>query len=289
MPIKQSELVLNADGSIYHLNLLPEDISDTLLLVGDPNRVPRISQHFDTLEVQKSRREFNTHTGTLKGKRITALSTGIGTDNIDIVINELDALANIDFNTREIRSEFRQLKLIRVGTSGSIQGDIPVNKMVGSRYAIGFDNVIHYYSHSDIRETAIEEAFHASISWPKPFSDPYIIQADSDLVSLFQDERLLPGFTATNVGFYGPQGRHLRMLPNIPDLITQLRDFVYGDLRITNLEMETAAIYALGALLGHKAYALNCILANRNTGEFSGSPAAAVDALIAFTLEKLTA
>jgi len=289
MPIDRSELVLNADGSIYHLNLLPEDIADTLLLVGDPNRVARISQHFDTLDVQKSRREFVTHTGMLNGKRLTALSTGIGTDNIDIVLNELDALVNIDFKTREIRSQLRQLNLIRVGTSGSIQEDIPVDGIVGSRYAIGFDSVIHYYQHSNIRETAIEDAFLRSISWPKTFSDPYIVQADLNLASLFQDDRLLPGFTGTNVGFYGPQGRHLRLDPSIPDINSLLHDFAYKDMRITNLEMETAAIYALATMLGHRAYSLNCILANRATGEFSTSPAKAVDNLITFTLEKLTA
>ena len=287
MPIRSSELVLNADGSIYHLNLLPEDIAETVLLVGDPNRVARISRSFDTLEVDKSRREFVAHTGTLRGRRISALSTGIGTDNIDIVMNELDALVNIDFRTREIKSETKQLKLVRIGTSGSIREDIPVNTMVGSRYAIGFDNVLHYYKNSHIRKTEIENAFHASIAWPAAFSDPYIVEADADLIALFEDDRLLPGFTGTNVGFYGPQGRQLRLDASIPDLNTLLRDFTYGELRITNFEMESSAIYALAALLGHKAYSLNCILANRVTGEFSKSPAAAVDSLIAFALEKL--
>ena len=287
MPIQASELVLNADGSIYHLNLLPEDIADTVLLVGDQNRVARISQYFDTLEVTKSRREFITHTGTLRGKRLTALSTGIGTDNIDIVLNELDALANIDFKTREIKSDIKQLNLIRVGTSGSIQEDIPVNAIVGSEYAIGFDNVVHYYRQTNIRETEIESAFRAAVPWPEAFSDPYIVKAHPDLVSVFEDERLRPGFTGTNVGFYGPQGRQLRLNTQIADLNKQLKDFRFGELRITNLEMETAAIFALSALLGHRAYSLNCILANRFTGEFAENPAEAVDALIAFTLEKL--
>jgi len=289
MPIPSSELVLNADGSIYHLNLLPEDIADTLLLVGDPDRVARISRHFDRLEVKKSRREFVTHTGIRSGKRITALSTGIGADNIDIVMNELDALVNIDFKTREIRPEFHPLNIIRVGTSGSIQEQIPVDALVGSHFAIGFDNVLHYYQHANIRETAVENAFHDQIDWPESFSDPYVIRAHPDLVDLFKDPRLVPGFTGTNVGFYGPQGRELRMAPRIRDLNTKLSDFEYDQLRITNLEMETSAIYGLAALLGHKAYSLNCILANRVTGAFSESPAAAVDSLIDFTLEKLTA
>ena len=287
MPIQPSELVLNADGSIYHLNLLPEDIADTILLVGDQNRVARISQHFDSLEVTKSRREFITHTGTLRGKRITALSTGIGTDNIDIVLNELDALVNIDLKTREIKSELSHLNLIRVGTSGSIQKDIAVNALVGSHYAIGFDNVIHYYDHADIRETDLEDSFQAAIPWPESFSDPYIVKGHPDLVALFEDARLVPGFTGTNVGFYGPQGRKLRLSTRIPDLNDRLQRFNHGDLRITNLEMETAAIFALASLLGHKAYSLNCILANRVTSEFAESPAAAVDNLIDFTLEKL--
>lgn len=288
MPFKNSELVLNADGSIYHLTLFPEDIADTILLVGDPNRVPRISRHFDTLEVQKSRREFVTHTGTIQGKRLTALSTGIGTDNIDIVINELDALAAIDLKTREIKPELRRLDLIRVGTSGSIQEDIAVDTIVGSHYAIGFDNVVHYYQNAGVRETAIENTFMNAVSWPEAFSDPYVVRADDTLIQLFADDRLHKGFTGTNVGFYGPQGRYLRLEPQLKDLIAQLRDFRHGTLRITNLEMETAAIYALAKLLGHRAYSLNCILANRTTGDFANVPAAAVDALIDFTLEKLT-
>ena len=287
MPIKPSELVLNADGSIYHLNLLPEEIADTVLLVGDPNRVARISRHFDTLEIQKTRREFVTHTGTLRGKRLTALSTGIGTDNIDIVLNELDALVNIDFQTREINSDLRALNLIRVGTSGSIQEAISVDEMVGSHYAIGFDNVIHYYKNANIRETKIENAFRTAVPWPEAFSDPYVIKADAELVAVFEDDRLRPGFTGTNVGFYGPQGRELRLSSRMQELSASISEFNFKGLRITNFEMESSAIYALAAMLGHKAYSLNCILANRVTGEFSASPAEAVDTLIEFTLDKL--
>ena len=289
MPIRSSELVLNADGSIYHLNLLPDDIAPTLLLVGDPNRVARISQHFDSLEVKKSRREFVTHTGVYKGKRLTALSTGIGTDNIDIVMNELDALANIDLKTREPIPYFKQLNLIRIGTSGSIREEIPVNSFVGSHYAIGFDNVVHYYQNAHIRESDVEQAFRAATGWPKAFSDPYVVKADADLVRLFEDERLLAGFTGTNVGFYGPQGRKLRIPTHFEDLNALLHDFTFGDLRITNLEMESSTLFALAAMLGHKAYSLNAILANRSTGQFSEFPGKTVDALIAFALEKLSA
>ena len=286
MPIKESELVLNADGSIYHLTLLPGDIADTIFLVGDPNRVVRISKYFDSLEVKKSRREFITHTGTFKGKRLTVLSTGIGTDNIDIVMNELDALANIDFNTRQPKSTLRKLNLIRLGTSGSVQADIPVYSLVGSHFAIGFDNVLHYYRSDPVREKDMESAFKTALNWPDPYSDPYVVKADPELISMFEDERLLPGFTGTNVGFYGPQGRVLRLENRIDDLSGKLRDFEYKGRRITNLEMETSAIFGLARLLEHRAYAINCILANRITGSFAEDPAAAVDQMILFALEK---
>ena len=287
MHIKDSELVLNADGSIYHLTLLPEDIADTILLVGDPGRVDRISKYFDTLEVQKTRREFVTHTGTYKGKKLTVLSTGIGTDNIDIVMNELDALVNIDFKTRQPRSALRRLNLIRLGTSGSLQADIPVYALVGSHYAIGFDNVLHYYKSDAVREKDIERAFKKDLNWPSSYSDPYVVKAHPSLIEMFDDERLLPGFTGTNVGFYGPQGRVLRLDTQIDNLGGLLSDFRFEGLRITNLEMETSAIFGLARLMGHRAYALNCILANRNTGEFAEDPALAVDQMIQFALEKI--
>lgn len=287
MHFKDSELVLNADGSIYHLTLLPEDIADTIFLVGDPGRVARISKYFDTLEVEKTRREFVTHTGSFKGKRITALSTGIGTDNIDIVMNELDALANIDFSTRQTKKALRKLNLIRLGTSGSVHEDIPVYSLVGSHYAIGFDNVLHYYKSEPVREKDIEAAFKEQLNWPASYSDPYVVKGDPALIEMFADERLFAGFTGTNVGFYGPQGRVLRMETRIPDLSRMLSSFDYEGLRITNLEMETSAIFGLARLMGHRAYALNCILANRITGEFAEDPAAAVDQLIEFALEKI--
>lgn len=288
MPLSASELVLNADQSIYHLNLLPEDLAETIIVVGDQNRVARVSQHFDEIEVKKGKREFITHTGWLNKKRISVVSTGIGADNIDIVLNELDALANIDFSTKTINESITQLDIIRVGTSGAIQEDIPIDSMVLSEYAIGFDSVLHFYNSEHIQHPDIQLAFIDHTNWSIYKSIPYVVDSDLQLSEKLRSEKVIPGFTGTNVGFYGPQGRKLRLQLEDKALNEKLRTFEYKGRRITNLEMETSALYGLSKLMGHRAASLNCILANRATGEFSTDPAKAVDQLIEYTLEKLT-
>ena len=287
MPLKASELILNADQSIYHLNILPEDLAPTVIVVGDQNRVPRVSQHFDEIEVRKSRREFITHTGWLKGKRISVLSTGIGTDNIDIVMNELDALVNIDFNTKSIKNGLTQLDIVRIGTSGAVQEDIPIDAMVLSDYAIGFDNVLHFYNNKNLGIQEIEQAFIDHTGWPTRRSRPYVIAADPKLADSLSSSQITRGFTGTNTGFYGPQGRQLRLEIQDQEQTAKLSSFNYKGLKITNLEMESSAIFGLAKLMGHRAASMNCILANRVTGEFSQNPAAAVDNLISYTLDKL--
>ncbi len=286
--LEASELMLNADNSIYHLNLLPEDISDTIIIVGDQNRVAQVSKHFDIIEVKKEKREFVTHTGTLNGKRITALSTGIGADNIDIVINELDALANIDFKTRQVREKFKQLKIIRIGTSGAIQKDIPVDSYVMSEYAFGFDGVLHFYEHKGICDEAFAEAFVKHTDWSNKKPWPYLVPCDDSLRKTLSSNRIRYGVTVTNSGFYGPQGRKLRLGLQDDSFNDKMTSFKHGGLRITNLEMESSAIYGLSKLLGHQALSLNCIIANRVLGEFSETPRKTINGLIAYTLDKLT-
>ncbi|WP_298475645.1 nucleoside phosphorylase [uncultured Maribacter sp.] len=288
MSLEHSELILNADGSIYHLNILPEDLADTVILVGDQNRVSKVSKYFDTIEVKKEKREFITHTGTLNGKRISVISTGIGTDNIDIVLNEIDALANIDFKERKIKETLKQLQIIRIGTSGSIQADIPVDSFLLSEYAIGFDGVLHYYTNDNIQHPELTKAFVEQTNWSSNKPVPYIIKYDENLGKVLDSNHIRLGFTGTNSGFYGPQGRVLRLALDDEHFNTKLAAFAYKTLKVTNLEMETSAIYALSKLLGHSAVSLNCIIANRSTVEFSKNPALAIDNLIKYTLDKLT-
>ncbi|MCP4976550.1 MAG: nucleoside phosphorylase [Maribacter sp.] len=286
--LEASELILNADNSIYHLNLLPEDISDTIIVVGDQNRVGQVSKYFDIIEVKKEKREFYTHTGVLNGKRITALSTGIGADNIDIVLNELDALVNIDFATRTIKKDFKQLKIVRIGTSGSVQPDIPVDSFVLGEYALGFDGVMHYYENDGILEPEFSKAFVEYTAWSEKKPWPYLVKSDDSLRAQLSSNRIRYGVTVTNSGFYGPQGRILRLSLQDNSLIDKLTTFEYEDRRITNMEMESSAIYGLSKLLGHQAVSLNCIIANRVSGEFSKTPLKTIDSLIQYTLEKLT-
>ncbi len=288
MQIGASELILNEDNSIYHINLLPEDLADTVILVGDQNRVSRVSKHFDTIEVTKNKREFITHTGTYRNKRISVVSTGIGTDNIDIVLNELDALANIDFATRSVKKEKKSLDIIRIGTSGAIQADIPLDSFVASEYAIGFDSVLHYYRSDDIRLLEMEKAFEKHAAWPIAKSLPYIVKSNPSIFSHFMETNIFPGCTGSNVGFYGPQGRSLRLVPENEHLNETLAAFNYKGVRITNLEMETSAIYGLAHLMGHRAISMNCIIANRSTMQFSENPSKAIDNLILWTLHKIS-
>jgi uridine phosphorylase len=247
-----------------------------------------VSKYFDHIEIKKGKREFHTHTGTLNGKRITVLSTGIGTDNIDIVLNELDALVNIDFSTRKIKSKLTTLDIIRIGTSGAIHADIPIDSFLMSEYAIGFDSLLQFYNSLHVQHPEIQEAFMAHTGWYNHKSTPYVVSYDKTLGSKLMSNNILLGFTATNVGFYGPQGRKLRLETQDNDLNGKLAAFRYNDLKITNLEMETSGIYGLAKLLGHRAVSMNCILANRSTGQFSKDPKASTEKLIQHTLEKIT-
>jgi uridine phosphorylase len=286
--IKSSELILNPDGSVYHLNLKPEHVAHDIIFVGDQNRVEKITQFFDSIEFSTQKREFKTQTGTYKGKRITVMSTGIGPDNIDIVMNELDALVNIDLESRQPKTTLTALNIIRIGTSGSLQADIPVDSFVLSKYGLGLDNMLRSYLIDGISQTDLEDAFVTHTNWDLRKGKPYVIACSEKLEKQIESDQMHKGITATAGGFYGPQGRVLRL--NIQDeaLNSKMDNFKFENNSITNLEMETAAIYGLSTLLGHNALSLNAIIANRATGAFSEDPYKAVDALIAYTLEKLT-
>lgn len=286
--IQASELILNPDGSVYHLNLKPEHIAHDIIFVGDQNRVEKISSQFDTIEFSFQKREFKTHTGTLNGKRISVISTGIGPDNIDIVMNELDALVNIDLITRLPKTTLTSLNIVRIGTSGSLQDDIPVDSFVMSKYGLGLDNMLRSYLVDEISNTNMEEAFINHTHWDSRKGRPYVISCSEKLEQLIESDIIHKGITATAGGFYGPQGRVLRLGIEDKNLNSKMDNFQFEGNRITNLEMETAAIYGLSKLLGHNALSLNAIIANRATGTFSEDPYKAVDELIKYTLEKLT-
>lgn len=285
--MKSSELILNPDGSVYHINLKPENLAHDVIFVGDQYRVESITKYFDSIEFTTQKREFKTQTGTYKGKRITVISTGIGPDNIDIVLNELDALVNVDFDTRTPKKELTSLNIVRVGTSGSLQKDIPVNSLLASKYALGLDNMMRSYVIDEICEPAIEDAFIAHTHWDMRKGRPYVLKGSEELLQKFASDEMHQGFTATAGGFYGPQGRVVRLAIQDPELNHKMDNFTYNGTPITNLEMETAAIYGLSALLGHKALSLNAIIANRATGEFSEDPYQTVERLIQFTLDKI--
>ncbi|MEZ4971189.1 MAG: nucleoside phosphorylase [Flavobacteriaceae bacterium] len=287
MKIGSSELILNADHSVYHLNLFPKDLADIVITVGDPDRVSLVSRHFDEIELKKGKREFLTHTGWLNNKRISVISTGIGTDNIDIVLNELDALVNIDFETRTVKEDKTRLDIIRIGTSGAIQPNIPVDSFLLSEYAIGLDSLLHFYDSAHIQHPEMQQAFLEHTNWPKDRSAPYVVQYDKDLAAPFISDKIQLGFTATNVGFYGPQGRSLRLKLKDENMNTNLASFNFNNKHITNMEMETSGIYGLAKLLGHRAVSLNCILANRSSGQFSSRPDGAMDELIKYALNKI--
>jgi uridine phosphorylase len=286
--IQASELILNPDGSVYHLNLKPEHIAHDIIFVGDQNRVEKISSQFDTIEFSFQKREFKTHTGTLNGKRISVISTGIGPDNIDIVMNEMDALVNIDLITRQPKTTLTSLNIVRIGTSGSLQADIPVDSFVMSKYGLGLDNMLRSYLVDEISNTNMEEAFINHTNWDSRKGRPYVISCSEKLEQLIESDKIHKGITATAGGFYGPQGRVLRLDIQDKNLNSKMDNFKFEGNRITNFEMETAAIYGLSKLLGHNALSLNAIIANRATGTFSEDPYKAVDELIKYTLEKLT-
>jgi uridine phosphorylase len=286
--IPASELILNPDGSVYHLNLKPEHIAHDIIFVGDQNRVEKISSQFDTIEFSFQKREFKTHTGTLNGKRITVISTGIGPDNIDIVMNELDALVNIDLITRQPKTTLTSLNIVRIGTSGSLQEAIPVDSFVMSKYGLGLDNMLRSYLVDEISNTNMEEAFINHTHWDRRKGRPYVISCSEKLEQLIESDKIHKGVTATAGGFYGPQGRVLRLDIQDKNLNSKMDNFQFDGNRITNLEMETAAIYGLSKLLGHNALSLNAIIANRATGTFSEDPYKAVDELIKYALAKMT-
>lgn len=287
MRLAPSELILREDHSVYHLALRPEHLAPTVIVVGDPGRVPMVSRHFDHLEYKKSNREFITHTGTLGKRRLTVLSTGIGTGNIDIVLNELDALVNIDLTTRIPKEDPMALDLIRVGTSGGLQPDVPIDSFVLTDLGMGFDGLLHFYESESVRLTGIEAEFRSFASWSELLPKPYVVASSDGLCEQLASERTLPGFTVTQGGFYAPQGRRLRLPTRVPEFLDTLAAFRSGTRVITNMEMETSALFGLSALLGHRAASLNVILANRPNGTFSKNPRAAMEGLIAYTLEKL--
>ena len=259
-----SELLINDDGSIFHLHLKPEQLADKIILVGDPGRVALVASYFDEQECSVSSREFNTITGTYKGKRITVVSTGIGTDNIDIVVNELDALANIDLNNRTEKTEFRQLTLVRIGTSGGMQPDIPLGSFLISEKSIGFDGMLNFYAgRNEVCDLEFEKELTKQLDWNKLFCAPYVVDADASLVEQIGREDMLRGVTISANGFYGPQGRVLRVGLAEPHLNDKIEQFRYGNYKITNYEMEGSAIAGLARLMGHKAMTVCCIIANR--------------------------
>ena len=287
MQFEPSELILNGDGSIFHLKLFPADIADTIILVGDPDRVAMVSAFFDSIEIRRSNREFVTHTGSFRGKRITALSTGIGTDNVDIVLNELDALANIDLDERRLKTTHRTLRLVRIGTTGGLQKDIPINSFILSRYAGGFDTVLNFYAdRNKVADLNMESEFKKHTDWSPLLPDPYFVRSSDDLFRLFPSETH-SGITISAPGFYGPQGRKLRLQLMDPQLNDKLESFRYRDLRITNYEMESSALFGLAKLLGHEAVTLCAMIANRASREFTEDYKGIVNKLIKFTLKHL--
>jgi uridine phosphorylase len=283
--IAESEMILNERDAIYHLNLKPDEIGPTVFLVGDPGRVKEVSKHFDKIEYKREYREFITHTGTIGKKRLTVLSTGIGTDNVDIALNELDALVNIDLSTREIKPTFTSLNLIRIGTSGALQPEIPVDSFIASTHGLGIDNLLNFYRlEQNDEEKQLLHSFVTSTQMHSQIGYPYIASASASLIKHFVKD-FYQGITVTCPGFYGPQGRVLRLGISNPELINRLTQFRFGQHRITNFEMETSAIYGLGRLLGHNCLSLNAVIANRVRKDFSRDGATAVENLIIKVLE----
>ncbi|MBL7111310.1 MAG: nucleoside phosphorylase [Bacteroidales bacterium] len=285
MKDKQTELLMNPDGSIYHLKLKPEDIARKIILVGDPERVEMVSSYFDKVEIRKENREFITHTGSYNGTRISVMSTGIGTDNIDIVMNEIDALANIDLQNKVIKPDHTSLQLVRIGTTGGLHQDIPLNSYILSRYACGFDNVLNFYSGRDlVCDQDMEREFVRHTGWSSILHAPYFVRSSDELFNLFP-AGMVSGITISAPGFFGPQGRVLRLETMDPDLNNKLQTFRYGDLRITNFEMESSALFGLSKLLGHHAISICLMAANRATGKATDDYYSHMKELIKFTLD----
>ena len=286
--IGASELIINSDGSVFHLHLKPEELADTVILVGDPGRVELVSSFFDTVELRRASREFVSATGTYKGCRITVLSTGIGCDNLDIVMNELDALANIDFSSRQIKRDLKSLRILRIGTSGAIQPDIPVGAYVFSHISVGADGLLNWYANRDeVSYREMEDAFVKETGWDKHLPAPYFVRNSQELVDLFQDVTV-KGVTISASGFYGPQGRVLRVPLAMPDMMEKFEKFRFGDYRITNFEMEGSALAGLATKLGHRAGTVCCIIANRYHKGAEPDYKKMVENLVVLALDKLS-
>jgi uridine phosphorylase len=285
--LQEPDLIVNADGSVYHICLKPENLADTVIVAGDPGRVKEIAGFFSSVEHTSSNREFEACTGQYKGTRITALSTGIGTDNCDIVMHELDALANFDLATRERKPGHRSLRIIRIGTSGSIQPDVPVDTFCLSTHAVGLDNLLYFYKGApDVIDRELTDAFAAHARWPESLSKPYFVKGSERLVGMFKP-RAVAGITVTAPGFYGPQGRFLRLPLADPEMIGKLQAFRHNGMRIVNFEMETSALYGLGALMGHEMVTICALIANRATGHYNPDHKKVVNNLIAMVLDTL--
>ncbi|PTN05595.1 nucleoside phosphorylase [Mangrovibacterium marinum] len=286
--IGSSELIINPDGTVFHLHLKPEHLADNIILVGDPGRVELIASLFSTIEVKTANREFVSVTGQYRGIGFTVLSTGIGTDNIDIVLNELDALANIDFVTREVRAEKRSLNIVRIGTSGGLQPYLDVNSFVVSEKAIGFDGLLNFYANRDsVSDLAFEKQLKSHLNWNRQLASPYVVSSSSKLFDKFQTNDFTPGVTISAPGFYGPQGRVLRLPLADPQINAKIEDFSYQGAKITNYEMECSAIYGLSALLGHHALTVCLIIANRLSKQANGDYHSSMKKLIRLVLDKL--
>lgn len=283
-----SELMINDDGSVFHLHLQPEQLADKVILVGDPARVDTVASHFDSRECEVSNREFHSITGSYHGKRLTVVSHGIGTDNIDIVLNELDALANIDFATREERASLRSLTLVRIGTSGGLQPHVPIGTYVISEKSIGFDGVLNFYAGRDrVSDLAFERAFCDFVGWHPQWAAPYVVDADRELVQRIGQGEMVLGVTISANGFYGPQGRELRLPLAVPDLNRRIEAFSYEGKVVTNYEMESSALAGLARLMGHHAMTVCCIIANRRAGEANVGYKGSIEGLIEKVLERI--
>ncbi len=288
MRIAESELIINADGSAFHIHLRPEELADNVILVGDPGRVAMVSEFLTDIEFRHESREFVSVTGKYNGKRVTVLSTGIGTDNIDIVMNELDALANIDFKTREVKKEHRTLTVLRIGTCGAVQPDIPIGSYIFSHISVGCDGLLNWYADREkISIMDMEEAFKKHVGWNKYLASPYFVRASQKLIDKFKDVTV-KGVTISAGGFYGPQGRVLRLPLAMPDMVSKFESFKYGEYRITNFEMEGSALAGICAHLGHDAGTVCCAIANRHIGSSNPDYKALVRGLVKLCLDKLT-
>lgn len=286
--IPDSELIINSDGSIFHLHLTPEQLTDKIIVVGDPGRVDMVASHFDTKEFEVSSREFHTIGGTYNGKRIMCLSHGIGSDNIDIVVNELDALANIDFTTRTVKNEFRQLEIIRIGTSGSLQPDLALGTPVIATKAIGFDGVLNFYAgRNEVCDLDFEKAFCEHVKWNSLWCKPYVVDANEELVKRIGGNDMIHGNTIAAVGFYGPQGREVRLPLAEPELNNRIESFRYNNRKVTNYEMESSALQGLAKLMGHKAMTVCTIIANRRNNDATPNYKTAVADLIKTVLDRI--